>query len=166
MGNASSLSICPYCSSPSSPSSPTKIKDSNIYVFLGGACGTTTWRKDVAIPLLEKHGIRYYNPQVEYWKPEFVKIEKTAMDQATHLLFVMSPKTRGIATFVEVGYNLGLCPKRVVLVDLYTRNETYNSGNEEESKDVCRGRDYILDYANQMNKTVFKSIEDAIKSLD
>ena len=33
-------------------------------VFLGGACGETTWRKDVAIPLLEQAGVSYWNPQV------------------------------------------------------------------------------------------------------
>ena len=32
-------------------------------VFLGGACGATTWRKDVAIPYLEREGLTYWNPQ-------------------------------------------------------------------------------------------------------
>lgn len=33
-------------------------------VFLGGACNPTSWRKDIAIPMLEQAGITYYNPQV------------------------------------------------------------------------------------------------------
>lgn len=36
-------------------------------VFLGGSCNPTTWRKDVAIPLLEAKEITYYNPQVDEW---------------------------------------------------------------------------------------------------
>ena len=34
-------------------------------VFLGGVCGTTTWRKDMAIPILDDRNIKYFNPQVE-----------------------------------------------------------------------------------------------------
>ncbi len=33
-------------------------------VFLGGACNPTTWRKDIAMPFLNRHNISYYNPQV------------------------------------------------------------------------------------------------------
>ena len=32
-------------------------------VFLGGACGSTTWRRDVAIPYLKREGLTYWNPQ-------------------------------------------------------------------------------------------------------
>lgn len=31
-------------------------------VFLGGSCNPTTWRIDVAIPLLQRMGITFYNP--------------------------------------------------------------------------------------------------------
>lgn len=31
-------------------------------VFLGGSCNPTTWRKNIAIPYLEKHGVTFYNP--------------------------------------------------------------------------------------------------------
>ena len=33
-------------------------------VFLGGACGATTWRRDVAIPVLDAAGVSYHNPQL------------------------------------------------------------------------------------------------------
>lgn len=33
------------------------------FVFLGGSCNPTTWRSEIAIPLLEKHLVDYYNPQ-------------------------------------------------------------------------------------------------------
>ena len=36
----------------------------NISVFLGGACNPTTWRQDIAMPMLDAAGISYYNPQV------------------------------------------------------------------------------------------------------
>ena len=31
-------------------------------VFLGGSCNPTTWRQEVAIPILKNLGITYYNP--------------------------------------------------------------------------------------------------------
>jgi hypothetical protein len=32
-------------------------------VFLGGSCDPTKWRAEIAIPMLEKAHITYYNPQ-------------------------------------------------------------------------------------------------------
>lgn len=35
----------------------------NVDVYLGGSCETvSTWREDIAIPLIKKHGLTYYNP--------------------------------------------------------------------------------------------------------
>lgn len=35
------------------------------HVYLGGSCSTQlTWREQIAIPLLKKHGLTYYNPAI------------------------------------------------------------------------------------------------------
>ena len=70
-------------------------------VFLGGACNPTTWRKDIAIPILEQEGISYFNPQVDEWSPELVDKENRAKDNAEVLLFVLDTRTRGIASMIE-----------------------------------------------------------------
>lgn len=31
-------------------------------IFLGGSCNPTTWRQDIAIPILKNRGITYFNP--------------------------------------------------------------------------------------------------------
>ena len=31
-------------------------------VFLGGSCNPTVWRKEIAIPNLEKAGVTFFNP--------------------------------------------------------------------------------------------------------
>jgi hypothetical protein len=46
------------------PVSNDTIADPDNLVFLGGSCGKTTWRKNIAIPFLEAASITYYNPQV------------------------------------------------------------------------------------------------------
>ena len=33
-----------------------------IAVFLGGSCNPTVWRKEVAMPLLQKEEIKFFNP--------------------------------------------------------------------------------------------------------
>ncbi len=47
-------------------------------VFLGGACNPTTWRRDIAIPMLTTGGIGFYNPQVDDWTAELVILEALA----------------------------------------------------------------------------------------
>ena len=38
-------------------------------VFLGGSCNPTTWRQDIAMPLLDKNAVHYYNPQAPFHRP-------------------------------------------------------------------------------------------------
>ena len=76
-------------------------------VFLGGACGSTTWRRDVAIPFLEAAGITYYNPQVDEWYPELVQIEQKAKQSALVLLFVIGSETRAVVSMVEAAAEMG-----------------------------------------------------------
>lgn len=45
LSEATNVLLCPLC-----------------LVFLGGSCNPTTWRVDIAIPMLKKMGITYYNP--------------------------------------------------------------------------------------------------------
>ena len=63
-------------------------------VFLGGSCNPTTWRTDIAIPLLESSSVSFYNPQVADWKPELMALEATAKEEMEHLLFVLDNQTR------------------------------------------------------------------------
>ena len=51
---------------------------SNFQVFLGGACNPTSWRQDVAIPILSQHSISFYNPQRPDWDPQMIEIEDQA----------------------------------------------------------------------------------------
>ena len=46
-----------------------------VQVFLGGSCNPTKWRYEIAIPILNKNNISFYNPQVEEWNPDLVEVE-------------------------------------------------------------------------------------------
>lgn len=71
-------------------------------VFLGGSCGDTTWRADVAVPWLRRAGLSYFNPQVATWRPELMAAEHLAKQRAGALLFVVDGETRCAAGMLEV----------------------------------------------------------------
>ncbi|KAF6033077.1 hypothetical protein EB796_008658 [Bugula neritina] len=92
-----------------------KMEDRTLYqkydVFLGGSCGgrksPTTWRKDVAIPLLTENEITFFNPQVETWTQDLIYKENKAKENSDWLLFMLETNTRGIVSLVEVAYLVG-----------------------------------------------------------
>ena len=73
-----------------------------VKVFLGGSCNPTTWRKNIAIPLLNRAGISYFNPQVDEWHDGLVAIEAKNKEEATVLLYVIDGQTRSLASMVEI----------------------------------------------------------------
>ncbi|GLD93465.1 hypothetical protein PINS_up002057 [Pythium insidiosum] len=84
-------------------------------VFLGGSCNPTTWRRDIAVPMLRDAGIHYFNPQVDEWYEELVAEETRAKEGAKFLLIVIDNSTRAIVSINEsVEY---ICRgRRIVLV--------------------------------------------------
>lgn len=145
----------------------TSIMKSN--VFLGGACGTTTWRQDIAIPLLEAAGLSYFNPQlgVGEWTEECEAIEQCAKDEADILLFVVNGKTRGVASLAEVAYYIGVeRPLVLVLENLEGGVEIDNTlVSDAECKDLNRGRFYVQAMAENHLLPVFNTVEAAMNHI-
>lgn len=85
-------------------------------IFLGGSCNPTTWRQTVAIPYLKTNGISYYNPQVDNWTEDAVKIEGRAKQSAQVLLFVIDKQTRSTVSLVESAFMAGDSKKLVLVI--------------------------------------------------
>jgi hypothetical protein len=130
-------------------------------VFLGGACGRTTWRRDIAIPALEAAGISYFNPQlgVGEWSPAREEEEMRAKDLADVLLFVINKETRGVASIGEAAYLLG-CGRRLALA---VTDITDPSIPADERDDLNRGRIFIRSMAAQNCVPVFPGVEGAVQ---
>eukprot|EP00931_Biecheleriopsis_adriatica_P005264 TRINITY_DN106792_c0_g1_i1.p2 TRINITY_DN106792_c0_g1~~TRINITY_DN106792_c0_g1_i1.p2 ORF type:complete len:104 (-),score=14.89 TRINITY_DN106792_c0_g1_i1:210-494(-) len=47
---------------PSRPLFDSNADVGKVDVFLGGSCNPTTWRKDVAVPMLIHKGVTFFNP--------------------------------------------------------------------------------------------------------
>lgn len=84
-------------------------------VFLGGSCNPTRWRKEIVIPELKRHGITYYNPQVEHWGPQLIELESYAKQNSEILFFVVDNQTRAIASMIEVAF-LASAQRKLILV--------------------------------------------------
>uniref|UniRef100_A0A5S6R0F1 TIR domain-containing protein n=1 Tax=Trichuris muris TaxID=70415 RepID=A0A5S6R0F1_TRIMR len=88
-------------------------------VFLGGSCGSSSWRED-AIAHLERLGLTFFNPQRNFWKEDMVKLERYAKENSRVLLFVVDYRQRSLVTLIEIVYLAALhAPLVVVLPDEY-----------------------------------------------
>jgi hypothetical protein len=126
-------------------------------LFLGGSCNPTTWRADHAIPLLEKNGIKYYNPQVDDWYPALMAEEAKAKKTAKCMLFVVDSLTRAIASMIEVAEYV-VSGRKVVLVINKCEDGVDISGSVvtgNELKDLNRGRAYLADIADRYHVPVY-----------
>ncbi|HMX29103.1 MAG TPA: nucleoside 2-deoxyribosyltransferase domain-containing protein, partial [Blastocatellia bacterium] len=136
-------------------------------IFLGGACGRTTWRREIAIPALEAAGITYYDPQLDFgaWTPAREAEEMRAKDEADVLLFVITGETRGVAGLAEAAYLLAARrPLALVVTDVL---ESHGFDGQPtgawERDDLNRGRIFVRTMAACHGVPVFAEIADAVQ---
>ncbi|XP_074654378.1 uncharacterized protein LOC141908293 [Tubulanus polymorphus] len=135
-------------------------------IFLGGSCGDTNWRTEIAIPLLRKHGISYFNPQTPYWSERYIPIEANIKENCYLLLFIITGDTRATAAMLEAGYYIGLGCDVVLCIENVKEHATIE-GEELSSqavKDYNRGRMYLMELANKEAVEVYDDIKDAVAS--
>ena len=95
------------------------------------------------MPLLEKNGITFYNPQVADWNPSLVEKEKVAKAGARVLVFVISRQTSSTATMIEVAYYIGLRRSGLFL----QADAVLGQAKAIAPADVNRARAYLVDVA-------------------
>ena len=161
-----------YTSSILKPHQPceSNIQEQTRYhVFLGGSCGDTTWRKDVAIPLLEASDVSYYNPQlgVNQWTIRKINEENTAKETSKVILFVISKDSPSIASLTEASYLMGY--ERNVYLVIEDLDVSEKQGNYRmtplSQKDNKRARMYIRDTAKLYKVPVFPTIHGAVSQI-
>ena len=70
-------------------------------LFLGGTCNESKWREKL-IPLLEKEGIKYFNPVVPDWTPECQRKEdQIEQMNDTVELYVITSEMTGVFSIAE-----------------------------------------------------------------
>ena len=78
---------------------------STVTIGLFGTCGNSNWRHTF-IKRYDKLGIKYYNPQVSDWKPEYSKIEAEHLAKDEVILFPITSETYGEGSLSEVGFSI------------------------------------------------------------
>jgi hypothetical protein len=139
----------------------------DIDIFLGGSCNPTTWRRDVAIPLLEEAHVKYYNPQVDDWYEELIQIETRAKETAKIVLMVIDNATRAMVCIIEaVEY---ICRgRRVVLVVDDIMPETVVEGAvvaPDELADLNGARECLRNLAIKKGIRMYATVHDAIEGM-
>lgn len=134
-------------------------------VFLGGGCGPLQhWREDIAIPLLRKHGVDYFNPNVANWTPQLIPLEAQAKKVCSVLLYFVGSDTRSIGNMVEAAHFIGQNRKVVLClneVPAFCRVDEHELG-ARAVKDLNRGRKYLAEYANRQNVKIFRNVLEAV----
>ena len=138
-------------------------------VFLGGSCGNTSWRQDIAIPILEASNATYYNPQItpDKWSIRKIPEENLAKETSKSVLFVISKDSPSIASITEAAFLMG---KRgnlyLVIEDLEnTDSQMSYTMTRLSEKDNRRARSYLRETAKLHNIPIFPTIQEAISAL-
>lgn len=145
------------------PETAARLADTD--VFLGGSCNPTTWRREVAVPLLEAAHVKYFNPQVEDWYAELIPLETRAKETAKVVLMVIDHSTRSMVGINEaVEY---ICRgRRVVLVVDDLAPGTRVDGavlSPAELADLNGARECLRHLAAKKRVRVFRSVADAVE---
>merc|ERR1712051_720251 len=131
-------------------------------VYLGGSLGSP-WREQIAVPLLKKNGLNFFNPAV-CSSSRLIPIEASAMDNSRVLLFVIQNNSRSVSAMCQAAYLIGSgC--NVVLCLQHIAPDARLEGEPISKlavKDYNRGRSYLSDFANREGIPVFDAIDEAL----
>lgn len=148
------------CSSPRRSNSEARQRD----IFLGGSCGQSRWRDEIAIPILLKHGISFYNPQMEDWNTHYIPLEAAVKDGCRLLLYVITDDTRAMTSMLEAGHFIGQgCNIVLCIQDLKPGVQIDNEKLSQNAvADYNRARTYLADLANRDRVPVFENVAEAV----
>ncbi|XP_071802208.1 uncharacterized protein [Asterias amurensis] len=160
-------SIYRWLSTFKKPSTPKEIVEIKTEVFLGGTCLHTSWREDIAIPILQQHNLTYFNPLVSDWNMGNIPLEAKAKETSLYLLFVISATSRGIASMIEVAHYIGQGRKVVLCIENMVHGVcVYDEKLSERAvRDYNRARCYLADLAIRQGVPFFNDIHKAMEAL-
>ena len=82
-------------------------------VFLGGTCGSSTWRENLTEMLGES--VDAFNPVVPDWTPECQAVEDAHKENDDIVLYVITPETPGTYSISEITRSSITQPERTMI---------------------------------------------------
>lgn len=150
--------------------------DTRLTVFLGGTCGTSTWRSQL-IPMLDSEKVSYFNPQLGpgEWNEEAQKVEDLHRENDDICLYVITPEGEGFYSFVEAADDSNKRPDRTVVCVLMEQGEKAFEGHMKKCAlktmkliakngvKVVESLEEVADYLNTLKeKQIEREIEEVI----
>jgi len=125
-------------------------------VFLGGTCGTSTWREKI-IPHLE---IDYFNPIVPDWNEQARKEEEKQKSTSDYRLYVITPDSHSLYSIAEVVDDSNTFPDKTILTILR------NTKNGEFTKYEIKSLEAISKLVRNNGARVFHSLLQTVDFLN
>lgn len=154
----------------------TRKEDTRLTVFLGGTCGTSTWRSKL-IPMLDNDKVNYFNPQLGpgEWNEEAQKVEDLHRENDDICLYVITPEGEGFYSFVEAADDSNKRPNRTMVCVLMEQGEKQFEGHMKKCAlktmkliakngvKVVESLEEVADYLNTLKeKQIEREIEQVI----
>lgn len=127
-------------------------------VFMGGTCGSSTWR-DVLVPMLGD-SVDAFNPVVPDWTPECRAIEDAHKLNDDIVLYVITPETPGTYSISEITRSSITQPERTMICVIPEANG--KAFEEHEAK--AWGK--ILKDCQKDGATICPTLEDVAMTLN
>ena len=127
-------------------------------VFLGGTCGTSTWRETLLKDLDES--VDAYNPVVPNWSEEARELEKLHKENDDVVLFVITPETPGTYSISEITRYSITAPKRTMICVIPEANGKSFTPHE------AKAWDKILKECKEDGSMICDTLENVAKTLN
>lgn len=152
----------PYCDAPP-PLVNFTCKYRNIY--LGGSRKPSSWREDVAIPILKKKGLTAYSPLESSLSEHLSPLEVATIDRCKVLLFVITADSRALSEMILAVHYIGKECNVILCIQEIPHGITIDGAilSDQGVKDYNRGRVYLSDIATRNNVPVFTDIAEAVE---
>jgi hypothetical protein len=103
-------------------------------IGLFGSCGDTTWRKDIAIPIIKKAKKKYFNPQKKTWTKQNAILEYDHLMNDKVIVHVITDETNGFGSLSESGWIAMGALLRGQKIGFYIEEDNSKLLNSEEKR--------------------------------
>ncbi|KAL8563178.1 hypothetical protein ACOMHN_061003 [Nucella lapillus] len=77
-------------------------------IYLGGSCGETGWREEIAIPIIKRYGLSFHNPHVTEWFNRLIPMQVAEREKCRLMLYVITSTTRSFSAMIEANVKFRL----------------------------------------------------------
>ncbi|KAL8612675.1 hypothetical protein ACOMHN_044616 [Nucella lapillus] len=135
-------------------------------IYLGGSCGETGWREEIAIPIIKRYGLSFHNPHVTEWFNRLIPMQVAEREKCRLMLYVITSTTRSFSAMIEAAYYIGLGCRVILCLQMLPDDVVIGGETLTDSavKDYNRGRAYLSDMASREGVPQFDDVAEAVNS--